>query len=625
MFCRRFRTPPCLVVALLLTVSVISTLCAATHNTREEERSRGENVTKGRARGFFQQLLSKAKSYATFTKSGQNSSNHAAVEKLLGFERSLILSEKSGPFQPRQRKSKPAATLVPKYVLGLYEKYRQGQVMEQHVLGNTVRSIPAKIGEVNGKTMFIFNLSSITGTERLLRVHLHLYKRRQSMHRSQRSSGKGTDVALYEVTPHSLRRTAIISMRSLARGWQWYTITDAVLSCLQVDRAHPPVLALALTYQNADSEGIRPQSVSKKFIKDHSLPFLILFSRETGHVELDLMARKLKLNADSGRLGFQDVDLEIESNRKENQKDRNINQDGFLSGADKSSEELSAEEQQQKFLSFHSKIHYRHQSQNDNQSNNNRTYHMNYDKAKAEAFSQNGNNSDSLIKLYETQKKSRQTQGDAISAQTQRKKRSVSTNKIPSDSADYLYYPFNLPLTNPAKPIPRNKRPGQRQTILHSGKRPRTESTKRQRKDKRKSDRHRRKNRSRGFVYSHRWKTQPYKRAGPKSSHKQACSRRQLVVDFADIGWGDWIISPKSFQAYYCTGSCSFPPAKKLQSSNHATIQSIVHTIGLYSEVPPPCCVPDALTSLTLLYFDEHQNVVLKNYPGMSVQSCACR
>ncbi|KFP89109.1 Bone morphogenetic protein 3, partial [Acanthisitta chloris] len=40
------------------------------------------------------------------------------------------------------------------------------------------------------------------------------------------------------------------------------------------------------------------------------------------------------------------------------------------------------------------------------------------------------------------------------------------------------------------------------------------------------------------------------------------CSRRYLKVDFADIGWSEWIISPKSFDAYYCSGECQFPIPK---------------------------------------------------------------
>lgn len=42
----------------------------------------------------------------------------------------------------------------------------------------------------------------------------------------------------------------------------------------------------------------------------------------------------------------------------------------------------------------------------------------------------------------------------------------------------------------------------------------------------------------------------------------RVCARRYLKVDFADIGWNEWIISPKSFDAYYCAGACEFPMPK---------------------------------------------------------------
>lgn len=42
----------------------------------------------------------------------------------------------------------------------------------------------------------------------------------------------------------------------------------------------------------------------------------------------------------------------------------------------------------------------------------------------------------------------------------------------------------------------------------------------------------------------------------------RVCSRRYLKVDFADIGWSEWILSPKSFDAYYCAGTCEFPIPK---------------------------------------------------------------
>jgi len=40
------------------------------------------------------------------------------------------------------------------------------------------------------------------------------------------------------------------------------------------------------------------------------------------------------------------------------------------------------------------------------------------------------------------------------------------------------------------------------------------------------------------------------------------CKKKQLQVNFADIGWGEWIIAPDFFDAFYCDGSCSFPIAR---------------------------------------------------------------
>ncbi|NWI08872.1 BMP3 protein, partial [Crypturellus soui] len=105
----------------------------------------------------------------------------------------------------------------------------------------------------------------------------------------------------------------------------------------------------------------------------------------------------------------------------------------------------------------------------------------------------------------------------------------------------------------------------------------------------------------------------------------RSCARRYLKVDFADIGWSEWIISPKSFDAYYCSGECQFPIPKALKPSNHATIQSIVRAVGVVPGIPEPCCVPDKMSSLSILFFDENKNVVLKVYPNMTVESCACR
>lgn len=52
------------------------------------------------------------------------------------------------------------------------------------------------------------------------------------------------------------------------------------------------------------------------------------------------------------------------------------------------------------------------------------------------------------------------------------------------------------------------------------------------------------------------------RRRHSSETHHRSCSRRNLRVDFADIGWSEWVIAPEAFDAYYCAGTCGFPMPK---------------------------------------------------------------
>ncbi|KAM3860018.1 bone morphogenetic protein 2 [Diretmus argenteus] len=105
----------------------------------------------------------------------------------------------------------------------------------------------------------------------------------------------------------------------------------------------------------------------------------------------------------------------------------------------------------------------------------------------------------------------------------------------------------------------------------------------------------------------------------------QSCQRVPLFVDFEEIGWSGWIISPRGYNAYHCRGSCPFPLGESLHATNHATVRSIMHALKLSDDgVGAPCCVPDRLQSISLLYFDDEENVVLKEYDDMVAVSCGC-
>uniref|UniRef100_A0A3B5AC57 Bone morphogenetic protein 2-like n=1 Tax=Stegastes partitus TaxID=144197 RepID=A0A3B5AC57_9TELE len=102
------------------------------------------------------------------------------------------------------------------------------------------------------------------------------------------------------------------------------------------------------------------------------------------------------------------------------------------------------------------------------------------------------------------------------------------------------------------------------------------------------------------------------------------CQRLPLYVDFEEIGWSGWIVSPRGYNAYHCKGSCPFPLGQNMRPTNHATVQSIINALKLIKSIETPCCVPDKLFSINLLYFDDDENVVLKQYNDMVAGSCGC-
>uniref|UniRef100_A0A8C1X8U5 Bone morphogenetic protein 7 n=2 Tax=Cyprinus carpio TaxID=7962 RepID=A0A8C1X8U5_CYPCA len=107
------------------------------------------------------------------------------------------------------------------------------------------------------------------------------------------------------------------------------------------------------------------------------------------------------------------------------------------------------------------------------------------------------------------------------------------------------------------------------------------------------------------------------------ADQKQACKKHELYVSFRDLGWQDWIIAPEGYAAYYCMGECAFPLNSYMNATNHAIVQTLVHFINPET-VPKPCCAPTQLHAISVLYFDDSSNVILKKYRNMVVRACGC-
>lgn len=85
----------------------------------------------------------------------------------------------------------------------------------------------------------------------------------------------------------------------------------------------------------------------------------------------------------------------------------------------------------------------------------------------------------------------------------------------------------------------------------------------------------------------------------------------------------DWIIAPDGYDAYYCSGECNFPLNAHMNATNHAIVQTLVHLVSP-GKVPKPCCAPTKLSAISVLYFLDESNVILKKYKNMVVKSCGC-
>ncbi|KFM66324.1 Bone morphogenetic protein 10, partial [Stegodyphus mimosarum] len=114
-------------------------------------------------------------------------------------------------------------------------------------------------------------------------------------------------------------------------------------------------------------------------------------------------------------------------------------------------------------------------------------------------------------------------------------------------------------------------------------------------------------------------------RKGKLKKKKNPCRRKPLHVNFASINYDQWIIAPPSYEAFECSGRCSFPMSAHLTPTKHAIIQTLMHSLEP-KQVSRACCVPTKLSSISVLYVDDDGVVTYKyDYEDMVVAECGCR
>ncbi|KAK3514473.1 hypothetical protein QTP70_018687, partial [Hemibagrus guttatus] len=108
-----------------------------------------------------------------------------------------------------------------------------------------------------------------------------------------------------------------------------------------------------------------------------------------------------------------------------------------------------------------------------------------------------------------------------------------------------------------------------------------------------------------------------------ESVQRPLCRRVDMWVDFDQIGWNEWIVHPKRYNAYRCEGECPVPLDESFKPTNHAYMQSLLK-LHHPERVTCASCAPTRLSSLSMLYY-EGDDVVLRHHEDMIVEECGCQ
>ncbi|XP_035223122.1 uncharacterized protein LOC118195891 [Stegodyphus dumicola] len=493
-------------------------------------------------------------------------------------------------------------SLPPRYAMDLYERYRSGHTPMQ---GNTVRSILPMTDSIGDADMLIFNLTGINTSEQILQSKLYLLKRRKP------KPGKKREITNFRIKigilPNmTFHRYINLSLSRQRSEWHSYDITESVVQCRQSKKFHDHLLGLTLEGKRSKG-GYRLLSF-RRLIKLNSQPFVLIFSEDNRNNQSSSKKEAVSSDLEIGELLRMKVDQEtffptslsessslieefkIRRKRSTNSEysllqhisppEVSYKKNHFLTHPQKQTEKInllkrtlsrvlnaSSVNTLKNFVAsmygqipqeIVKRLNYSGNDVAKLQSNavefvkisrlinGQLRYILNMLSDDSDIYSGVSSAANNLTDLHQLRNK--RSISSKLHYSTESKESSVPNATINTILVEDDQHLTKSDSSTEKRPRRRNrKRPLNRPPRKHKKKR--------------------RRNRKLPF-----WWTRHDNRLHAQDYGKM-CQRKTLVVDFAQMGWDDWILSPKSFNAYYCTGGCSFPLIKEAKTSNHATIQ----------------------------------------------------
>ncbi|XP_039321909.2 growth/differentiation factor 15 [Saimiri boliviensis] len=99
----------------------------------------------------------------------------------------------------------------------------------------------------------------------------------------------------------------------------------------------------------------------------------------------------------------------------------------------------------------------------------------------------------------------------------------------------------------------------------------------------------------------------------------RCCRLHTVRASLEDLGWADWVLSPREVQVSVCIGAC---PSQFRAANVHAQIKTSLHRLKP-DAVPAPCCVPASYSPMVLLQKTD-SGVSLQTYDDLLARDCHC-